>query len=383
MKLEKVEPIVARFLGLDPLDMARHFYPATGDHLQQIVDIRQEIISRSADDDSAYLKWRYNFSSNQSDDVLTTNRVWIFIKDEVILGFLGVEAAELVINNTTVKALKVMDLVVKPELDGKGLGVWMNLRLQQMGRPVIALGSNSNSLGIVSKIFQRMPNQKVYKSILNSFHYFRSKTDNKVIAHCVAPIYDASIFLLLSARLSAQLIFSVKTQVGIRKLARFDVADDPILLQMNNGHIRFKRDHKSLNWRLFQNPRDVVEVQGLHENGNLVGYVALAFRSRNMNNQITRQVFILDWGLLPDGKYSAFLKTALMKIQSSLKKQGIESISAFSYDDRSNRIFRQSGLRHRDDDTKTVSIFSNNPATLEKLKCADQWFLTGADTDYA
>lgn len=379
MKLESVAPIVARFLGMEADSLRQHFFPATEDYLPQIITMRQVFICCPPLQDEAYLRWRYQFTGPDRTDALDDNRIWVFTRDGTVLGFVGVEAIQLRIDGGDVKAAKVMDLVVRPEVDGKGLGVWMNLALQQMGRPIIALGSNKNSLGIVSKLFHRLPSQKVYKNILNSSYYFSTRSPQSVLIKPVSLVYDFGLRFLLLAQSALP-----SRKLRLEEISRFDHnRHGPALAEMNHFGIQLKRDCDYLNWRLFDNPRDRVEVTGLWLSERLVGYLALAYRMRSEHGVPVTQVFVLDWGLLPGERYSKLLVATLRIFQRSLQRQGIESISAFSYDARSDAILRRAGLHRREDETKTVSIFVDDPKSLHIMQRADEWFLTGADTDYA
>lgn len=378
MSLETVTPIIARFLGLKQEDLLRHFYPASEHHLPQILGMRQKFISHTLEDDEAYLRWRYNFSAWEPGQELNENRIWVFTKDETVLGFVGVESVNLLVDGSNLKAAKVMDLAVKPEVDGKGLGVWMNLVLQRMGRPIIALGSNKNSLGIVSKLFHRLPSQKVYKNLLTSRHYFVAKSKYGLLAKSASVVYDASLYCLLLLKSTAS-----SPKLKLQRIERFNSSHAASLAEMNHFGIQLRRDCGYLNWRLFDNPRDHVEVTGFWLGEQLAGYLALAHRPQRRDKARPVQVFILDWGLLPGKKYEKILIAALWRRQRDLQQQGVESISAFSYDRRSDKLLRSAGLHQRHDNTKTVSIFAKHPDTLHKLQRAERWFLTGSDTDYA
>ena len=45
------------------------------------------------------------------------------------------------------------------EKDGKGIGAWINLAIQEKNSLVIALGGNDNSRSMLKKIFQPMRNR--------------------------------------------------------------------------------------------------------------------------------------------------------------------------------------------------------------------------------
>src|SRR5690606_39170718 len=142
MDLNRVESLVTRFVAPGATTLSQYFYPATHQHLPQIIEMRQKVVKRSTEEDEKYLRWRYRFSGSSNADSLAENHIRIFCKDGEVLGFVGVEASTLCIPGRTIPVLKVMDLMVAPDLDRRGLGVWMNLKLQSLGLPVIALGSN-------------------------------------------------------------------------------------------------------------------------------------------------------------------------------------------------------------------------------------------------
>jgi hypothetical protein len=378
MKLDKVEPLVARFLNIEPARMAEHFSPAGSNHLHQIVAIRQQMVSRHPAEDEAYLRWRYRFTAPQQEFELEENRLWVFCKQGEILGFVGVESATLVLDGTPVKVAKLMDLMVKPDIDRKGLGVWMNLTLQKRGYPLVVLGSNPNSLGIMSKLFYRLPNQCVYKNILNSHRYFESRFGKGTIAASLAALYNTASPLLLQAK-----AIPSWRRLQVTDISRFTADQDAALAEMNASCTRFQRSSAYLNWRLLDNPRDEVTVTGLWHGQRLVGYFALAHRSRIYGGARIREAFLLDWGCLPGKQYRRDLTAALVEAQRQLRRRGYDNITAYSYHLRSNQLLRHAGLHYQQDESKTVSIFVQDAIVFERMKKADNWFITGADTDYA
>lgn len=392
MRIEKVETLVARFLSIEPGRMADHFRPASGEQLSQIIAIRQHFVRQTAEDDEQYLRWRYRFDvTSEGSELLNDNRVWVFCKEGEILGFVGVEACKLLVDNKPVKAVKLMDLVVKPEVDRKGLGVWMNLRLQSMGCPIVTLGSNRNSIGIMSKLFQRLPNQRVYKNVLNGRAYIQarlagvrdgapSKTrfSRRLVAYAAAAVYDAGYPLLLKAQ-----AFTPRKGTSVRIIERFSSEHNASLRAMNGDRIRLLRSSESLNWRFFDNPRDQVQVNGIWEHDQLIGYVAIALRQKIHSGVLYKSAFLLDWGILPGRLRQRVLVRVMRDCQRGLRQKNYESITAFGYGSAHDQLLRRAGLYLRDDDSKTVSIYSDDKALLHKLLDGDGWSLTGADTDYA
>lgn len=378
MKLEKVQPLVARFLDIKPERMPSHFHPADANHLDQIIAMRQTMVTRSPEEDRAYLRWRYRLSPPETEFELEENRLWVFCKDENILGVVGVESAELILDGTPIKVAKLMDLMVKPEVDRRGLGVWMNLTLQDKGYPLVVLGSNANSLGIMSKLFYRLPNQPVYKNILDSRRYFESHVGRSLLAAGLTTFYNLASPLILQTR---AVLCGQGSQLSA--INRFTPAHEPDLAKMNGSYTRFKRSCDLLNWRLIDNPRDSVKVTGVWHGKELVGFLALALRDKSRKGVHFREAFLLEWGCRPERRYQQSLVGALLRVQRGLQKQGYESISAYSYHPESNRLLRSAGFLHQRDDSKTVSVYVKDVTLFGRLLRAENWFLTGADTDYA
>lgn len=378
MQLGKVEALVARFVAPEASDLAAYFYPATEQHLSQIVALRQSMVERTPEQDESYLRWRYCFSQIENADPLTANHIWVFCKDGEVLGFIGVEAATICIHGRDASAIKVMDLMVKPEVDRRGLGVWMNLKLQSFGLPIIALGSNRNSLGIMSKLFHRMPNQQVYKGILNSANYFSRRTKNVVMARFFTGLYNLGVPLLLGSRR----IKAGGRGIIMRNLPRFDASNDLDLSQMQHTGIQFRRNASYLNWRFFDIPSEKVDVLGLWEDQRLIGYLALSLRAAGPDHS-RMSAFLLDWAAWNGKPYQQALLAALLDCQRRLRREGFESISAFASSRDQQLMLRRAFLHRRKDDSKTVSIFVNDPFSFQALCNSSEWSLTGADTDYA
>lgn len=376
MQLEKVEALVSRFLVPGDSELAEYFHPATEAHLPQIIAMRQLMVQRSPAEDEAYLRWRYCFSLDSDSLSLDTNHLRIFCRDDEVLGFVGIEAARLSLHGREARAIKVMDLMVKPEVDRRGLGVWMNLKLQSAGLPVIALGSNRNSLGIMSKLFYRLPNQQVYRGLLDGSSYFRSRIRSRILAGLFSSLYNLGVPLMLGSR-----PFNPAGRgIVMRNLLRFETSHEADLAQMHTEGIGFRRTPAYLNWRLFEIPSDRVEVLGLWEDQGLAGYLAFAMRSTAEGSM---HAFLLDWGSRSGKSYQQALLAALLDCQRRLRREGFESVTAFASSGKQDRLLRQGRLHRRKDDKKTVSIFVKDPFSFQALCQGAEWTLTGADTDYA
>lgn len=378
MQITRVESLVSRFIAPGSSDLSDYFYPASEAHLPQIVAMRQRMVERKPQDDEAYLRWRYHFGNRERSDALEQNHMRVFCKDDEVLGFVGIEAATLGIHGRDAQAIKVMDLMVKPEVDRRGLGVWMNLKLQSIGLPIIALGSNRNSLGIMSKLFHRLPNQQVYKGLLNSSNYFSARIQNTALANLFSHLYNLGLPLVLGSRR----IKAGGRGIVLRQVERFAAEHEEDLALMQTEGIGFRRTAAYLNWRLFDIPFEQVEVVGLWQEQQLIGYIALALRRYGESSERS-YAFLLDWGARNGRPYQQALLAALLDCQRRLRREGFESVSAFASSSSQDKLLRRACLSRRKDDSKTVSIFVDDPFSFQSLCNSAEWSLTGADTDYA
>lgn len=375
MKLERVQVVVARLLGLEPASMDECFLPATERDLPQILRLRQTLVEQSAIRDRDYLQWRYRFSPVSGSDSLDQNRIWVFSRGQRVLGMLGVESIRLHVDGRVVPAYKVMDLLVSPDVDRKGLGVWMQLKLQSLGRPVIALGSNPNSVGIISKLFRRLPNQLVYKTVLDSRPYFSARQPYAPVAGLLSRLY----YLALSTTLLSRQIAHGRPGKTV-VIGKFSPQDERLLGQMNRGAVHFDRSADYLNWRLLGNPMDRVTITTVNRDKQMTGYFAIALRDSAGR---VKNASLLDWGVSKDRDSEGMLIAALIECQRRLRKAGVTSITAFAYNEDSRRLLRKAGFCSRTDDSKTVSLYCADPVLLQTLSESSRWFITGADTDYA
>ena len=85
LTLDRMSPYLAKSLGLSEEEVIGCFRPATHGDFEQVVALRRALFSGTAPwDDCAYLRWRYDFSENESE---VANRFWIFKPhDEVLVG---------------------------------------------------------------------------------------------------------------------------------------------------------------------------------------------------------------------------------------------------------------------------------------------------------
>ena len=371
-KLKSISPVIAQCLQIPPAELIPSFKPLDQEMLSQVLDLRQRIcVDKSRVEDEKYLQWRYQFSSPKKPlKPEQDRRLWGIVYNQKVYGFLGIEPIQLHIKGEIVVALKVMDLAVLPELQGKGIGVWMNICVQDFGLPVLVVGSNKNSVDIVSNLFYRLADRQVYRNILNGEYFFKSRMSIPFLADISRHVYR----FLLRGFLSAKSLGTAT--VAIRPIEQFGNCHENFLAGLYPHLIHAIRDCVFLNWRLFDNPYDKATVFGLFRGNEIVGYIAICTRHDRDN---VKDAVILDWGVTT-GDQNA-LSEALIYIQKKLLKEGYDSITAVSYDKWSATSFQRAGLIHRQDNSKTFTVFCTDEALHAQISDPQSWFLTGADGD--
>lgn len=374
INLKQIEPIISRLLNISAQELDSHFFPAQEKHIDEIVNMRQRILpEQTSAEDKKYLEWRYNFGPYLSkEEALNENRMWVFAIDNEVLAVVGVQAINICAANRVIPSLTTMDLIAKAEHEGKGLGVWINLKIQDSGRPILAMGSNKNSVGIVSKLFQRMPHRKVYRNILSSPKYFAKKTNNIFLGNALAKIYK--IYIGIRLRLLSS---GLNSNYSIKKLSSFSECHSDFVADLNMEDVFIQRNTSTLNWRLFDYPRESVDTYGIHLDNQIVAYISIAISNSTKESTAT----ILDWGCRKDLLDLKNFSRILSKIQWGLLKANIADVTAYGYDNYSDQLFRRAGIGYRNDESKTLSLFCADENTFKVLSNGEQWFLTGFDAD--
>src|SRR5262245_26596665 len=102
---------------------ARAYRPALASEIPEILTLRRKVNGEMWWDDRRFVEWRYFSRLTDAKDV----PYWVFVHDGEVLGACGLEPVTLVIDGQPVSAVRTLDIMVRPDLDGLGLGVFMNL----------------------------------------------------------------------------------------------------------------------------------------------------------------------------------------------------------------------------------------------------------------
>lgn len=367
LNINTISNYVSRFLDVDIEKLPDHFAPAKKDDFEKLIKFRESLFQRGAPwDDATYIKWRYTFDPEAQEK----NNIWIFKKNNEILGCVGIEKLYLVINNKEYKACKTMDLLVKPQLHGIGLGIWMLLAVKEKFSIVLAVGSNKNSYPIAAKIYKEMQSLKMYKL------YFSVKVQLKRVLK-----FD---FLSTMVSLPIDLVLLKYLSRGLRLPDDYSsklldsIPDEVNEFNSQNDKIHVLQDKNYLTWRFLKNPRRKYIILGLYQLDRLKAISVSSILYSEASNQ--KEGFIVDWlfdGINSTDDLQMYLYQETVK---HLKKQNVKLIHISAYDDKSGKSLSRLGFFLREE-KKPFFTYTSRKEIQRYLYNNDSWLLSEGDSD--
>jgi hypothetical protein len=367
----KTTALVSRALKLKPEQLAAGFVPAAPQDLPQLVQVRKQIIgSELTWDDARYLSWRYHLGRPDEG----RGECWVLKQGADVLAMLGTERIAVLHRGRVVDGLSVMDIAVRPDLDGVGLGVWMAMHLCEQTDCVLAIGSNTHSRAIVTHVFSRLPDRRSYAHPIDFVPMFNRRFQSRWFAASGAALAGWCMALWRGA-----VALTRKRSIQILPLQRFDASvADLVARSLDPPEISVERHAPFLNWRLFDSPRSAYSVWGAHDGGKLVGYAALRIKAFGDGTQ----ALVVEDLLVPASEDGVpVLKALMLHAFEQATGAGCERISLIACHSRNEAVLRRLGFFVHRADAETLSIHCRDPQLSEALAQGARWHLTGANTD--
>jgi hypothetical protein len=366
----KTTTLVARALGLTSPQLHESFRPATLADLPGVLELRRRVIGENLTwDDSRYLQWRYDFEGRPDGH----GSCLIVASGGKMHGMIGAEKIRLAVGHETLDALSLMDIMVQPELDGSGLGIWLNMAVFEQHPVVIEIGANPNSLGLINRLFHRLPDRKVYVAPLSFSRFLANRLHISPVANVLALPANAAAVLWRA------LSFRPKpSRWYFHDIARFDASVERLFAERwAPEEVTLVRSSNYLNWRLFRNPRATYKVFGAWENGDLVCYAAY---QSSLRPDGLRSVSLVDW--LVDRRYGLEgFKTLVRETVTRAWRERADIVTVTPLHARSEKSLLGLGFLSQLNQYNTVGVRCTDPARWPGLHDGDAWFLTEAHTD--
>jgi hypothetical protein len=366
----KTTTLVSRALGLTAQQLRDSFRPARLEDLPGVLALRRRVIGSNLSwDDSRYLQWRYDFRGRPDGrgDCLAV------VADGQVYGMIGAERIVLARGRERIDALSLMDIMVRPELDGSGLGIWLNMAVFERHPVVIEIGANPNSLGLINRLFHRLPDRKVYVLPLSFSRFLANRVHFPAIANLVA----------LPANAAAAVWRAVSYRPKPRRwywhdISTFGPAVDRLFAERwAPEEITIVRNPAYLNWRLFRNPRASYKVFGAWENGDLVSYAAY---QSTLRPDGLRSVGLVDW--LVDQRYGLEgFKALVRETIARAWRERADIVTVTPLHARSEKSLLSLGFLGQSSEYNTVGVRCTDAGLGQRLQDGSAWFLTEAHTD--
>ncbi|HWP99577.1 MAG TPA: GNAT family N-acetyltransferase [Vicinamibacterales bacterium] len=366
---ETVAPYVGRALDipLERLDTA--FRPAVEADLPRILALRRAVAGNDRWwDDTAFVRWRY-FECGEE-----PSAYWVFEKDREIIGACGLEPIVLAVDGRAHRAVRTLDIMVRPDFDGRGLGAFINLALFRRFPITTVTGSNERSHHLISKMFRHTLDLGCWKAVVRSEPVLRDRLKRPALARTVAAAADLLLALERGIRLR-------RPPFEIQELARFDDRVTELSLACERpGRIMVRRSAEYLNWRFVRNPRCRYRILGAFDGGRLAGYVVWRLNLARPNPWRVGE--IVDWlaGPEPDADGAA-LRALIGAALQRLVREGAGLVVCMAFGDGLEPVMRAAGLRFRPDQRLPFFVRASDPALHERLASGRGWFLNSGDFD--
>jgi hypothetical protein len=371
LSLQHLAPHLGRSLGITPERLLSSFRPAVPADLARILDFRREVSGGVWWDDAAYVRWRY-FDSRFAAGPAP---YWIFEREGQIIGGVGLEPVVLVVDGEPHDAVRSMDIMVRPDFDGRGLGVLMSLIHFEKFPIILVTGSNARSHNLLTRLFQNPLELCVWKMLVRSRHFISRHVNLGVFTGAAAFAGDAI------------LAFDRRRRRGrstgnweVRELAAFDAQATMLSRSCEGkGSVFVRRSADYLNWRLMRNPRCDYRVHGAFLNSVLVGYVVSALSPAGQDHD--REGVIADWLAAPSADGTVDPLPTLMRVAvDRLISDGATVVRCLAYGSDTDQMIEGAGFRSR---PERIPFFirASDEALQDRLAAGGGWFLTSGDYD--
>lgn len=380
LPLDKTARLVARALGVTPAELDEGLRPATEADFPAVVALRRQVLRENLCwDDEAYLRWRYQFGRPH----LAT--CWVCTRGGEVVGMIGIEALRVSVAGQEHAVHAVMDIMVRPDLDGCGLGVWINQAITQritQGVPhgittgqaaVLAIGSNPNSKGVVARTFQPLPDRRSHTHPLHFGNFMAKRSPHPWLASLASGVLGAGMGMLRVA-----LLWSRAPLLRVERVTHLGPEVDRLLSRsLRPDRIEVLRSAAGLTHRLLHNPRSASQVWLARQGDEAVGLLATRF-TRIEGGRLALQV--MDIVLAPEAQ-SATLSALLASVTADGFRRGAEYLSVTLYDPQLERFFTAPLFKRQAHEYETMAWVCPDGALRRAVESGAGWSLFDIHTD--
>lgn len=366
---ETTTRLVARALNISAMALLEGLRVGQIDDLAAIVDFRRRhLIDNVREKDADYIQWRYRLGRKDRG----LGDMWLLWKDDRLIGMVGTEDMVCLHLGRRIAGVRTMDIMIDQNLQGSGLGVWLNQAMFREGEFTLAVGANKYSVGTVTRLFHALrPIQEwVYPIDLQFFMARR-------LGSGFLAIFTTKLCSLAVSGWHRFSTLSLKKNLEIRSITRFDESETRRIVPATVNEVFVERSHTYLNYRLFENPRASYKVSGAFLEGRFAGYVAW--------RPIVRPdgecwLHIVDFWACRKG-HAHTLHALLNAVACEAKAAGCSFVSLMQQGVAQRYVLLRAGFfGPRRQSKKIVGLYAIAPTLLTELSVAP-WLLTDLSDD--
>jgi hypothetical protein len=371
--LSRAKQLVSRGLGVPVAALEQGFGAATEAESKAIVELRRPILTGLdyhglSWDDEAYVRWR--FFAPQCMQAGESSFLALRDANGGLLGGVGIDRVELFVAAERHEAIRLFDIMVQPEVDGRGLGVLLNLLALERYPIGLVVGDNPASQKLLERLFVPLLELECRKQLFRSRAFVERYVSLPMVARGTALALDVGLKAYLRARQPAG------RGVELASVHAFDEQIDQMSARIGRGGATFvHRTGGYLNWRFVDNPRADYRCYVALRRGQLCGYVVT--RLGRSESSGVRLGTIVDW-LAEDDEIVAVL---LSQAARHLRESGADVASVWCHGAQSAAAMHDIGFVLRPDESWPFYLYAEQSALKEQLLRADRWILTAGDYD--
>ena len=382
LSYDKVSTIVARALGLSRSELLQAWGPAVEAELPALLALRRRVLgSKLCWDDERYVKWRYRLGRRDAG----RGDIWVLRGKEGILGTIGTEEVLLGWSGGELPALRVMDLMVAPEVGESGLSAWLNLSVSRTTPCALALGMNARSAGTVTRLFEPLPQRASYVHPIGT---------RRIAERLTTTLHLQAIVPLASRLIAAGFAIQrrLKRQAALRHfvvtpVAHFDATFEPLLASANQEpSVHPQRSLAFLNWRIATNPRVPCTAWAVRlrsdPSGAPLGYLAVRCGPVGAARPT---MHLLDWriSMQPDAATREGLLRALVcTAVAEAVALGCEDVaSTLSHPASEQALLHAGFLASQPQPHRRMGVVCSDAKLREAIAQGVAWLITEADHD--
>jgi hypothetical protein len=362
---DKLGRLVARSLGLEPSALQVGLHPALLADLPDITALRREHLRLSHEwDDSAYLRWRYRLGRSSGG----FGELWCLRAGSRLVAIIGVEDLRAELDGQALAGAQVMDLLVRPDAQESGLGIWLNQAMLARHDFTLAVGANQNSSGIVRRMFEPLAPRLTFTHPLDLGPFVRRRWPALARVPLALRAGNAGLALwrlVLRRRAPRDLALRSATQLDPRQ---------PVPALPAPSRVNLHCDSAYLQQRLLHNPRRQLVLREARRGNVVVGLIAW---SMELDDGGRPELHVIDWHHDREDTLLGLLHEALREAAS----QHCSCVRLTLQDSETQRIAARAGfMPSRDDEGRLCGVQSRDPSLAARLAKA-RWGLTDVSDD--